>query len=384
MAHKRILITGAGGLLGFHAKALLHSVNASLEYAGKSPSYTVLTGSREDFEDGNRLAQLVHECDAVLHLAGINRATPDQVAKGNQAIATKLIAAMRQAGAKPHLVYANSSHIAGDSDYGRGKKAAGELLEAWADEVGSRYSNLVLPHIFGEGSVPFYNTVTATLCHQVAAGETPEIHDGARVELLHAGSAVERMLEVVHSGETGSVRMEGIELEVQELYSRLLAFKRMYDANELPDLKDRFVLNLFNTLRSFLFPAYYPKSLVLNVDARGNLFEAVKGGGGGQTFASWTEPGVVRGNHYHRYKMERFLVLSGKAKICIRRLFDSTVHSFDVSGDKPVAIDMPTLHTHSIINTGDEPLLTLFWAHELFDPEHPDTYAHNVDTQGDP
>ena len=114
------------------------------------------------------------------------------------------------------------------------------------------------------------------------------------------------------------------------------------------------------------------------------LFETVKGGGGGQTFASWTEPGVERGNHYHRHKMERFLVLSGQAKICIRRLFDSTVHSFNVSGDKPMAIDMPTLHTHSIINTGDEPLLTLFWAHEIFDPEYPDTYAHNVDTQGAP
>jgi UDP-2-acetamido-2,6-beta-L-arabino-hexul-4-ose reductase len=43
---------------------------------------------------------------------------------------------------------------------------------------------------------------------------------------------------------------------------------------------------------------------------------------------------------------------------------------------------MPTLHTHAIMNNGEEELVTLFWADEFFDPEHPDTYHEPVVAKG--
>jgi len=213
------------------------------------------------------------------------------------------------------------------------------------------------------------------LCHQVVLGEDPVINDGAKVELLHAGAAIDFMLGAFESCQTGSSRLTGKCISVDDLYNMLVSFRTSYQTNTYPDLSDPFIACLFNTYRSVEYPTAFPKELVLHSDQRGCLFEAVKGGGGGQTFLSWTEPGVERGNHFHRNKVERFLVISGSAEIRIRPLFEDRVDTFTVSGDKPAYVDMPTLHTHSIVNTGSEPLLTLFWTHELFDPENPDTFA---------
>ena len=113
-------------------------------------------------------------------------------------------------------------------------------------------------------------------------------------------------------------------------------------------------------------------------DARGSLWEVARAQGTGQTFVSWTEPGVSRGNHYHRHKVERFAVLSGSGRIRLRRLFTPDVHTYDLSGEAPGYVDMPTFCTHSIENTGSVPLLTLFWSGELFDPQNPDTWSEPV------
>ena len=116
----------------------------------------------------------------------------------------------------------------------------------------------------------------------------------------------------------------------------------------------------------------------MNTDQRGTLFEAVKGGGGGQTFLSTTQPGITRGDHFHLAKVERFLVVQGEATIRIRKVLDDEIWEYKVSGDAPAPVDMPVLHTHSIENTGDTELLTLFWTHDLFDQSNPDTYADKV------
>ena len=113
-------------------------------------------------------------------------------------------------------------------------------------------------------------------------------------------------------------------------------------------------------------------------DDRGMLFEAVKGGGGGQSFVSTTKHGVTRGDHFHLEKVERFLVLQGEAIIRVRKVLSDSVWEYRVSGNNPTPVDMPTLHTHSIENIGEAPLTTLFWTHAVYDPSNPDTYADKV------
>lgn len=378
----RVSVTGAGGLLGFHVRALLLARNGERLFKGEQPSYTVDEASREEFRDPDALARCVRGSDVVLHLAGINRAEPSEVEGGNERIADALVRALEAVDSSAHVVYANSTHAAGDSPYGRGKRRAAEKLGAWARRGSGRFTSVVLPHIFGEGGRTDYNTVTATLCNRVARGIAPEIHAGAAVELLHAGTAAEFMLECALTKQEGEVRMAGEQIAVDELYLRIKNIGDAMKADVFPDVTDPLELRLYNTYRYARFPEPFPLSLGLHVDERGRLFEAARGGGNGQTFLSWTHPGIQRGDHFHRRKVERFVVVEGQADIKIRRIFDDRVHVYSVNGSEPMAVDMPTLHTHSIVNTGDTPLLTLFWAHEIFDPKDPDTFMHPVIEDG--
>lgn len=370
----RIVITGAGGLLGWHAHARLHAANCAAAFRGEDAPFDIQALDRAAFNDDVTLNTAVQGAAAVLHFAGVNRAADDVVEAENPAIAARLVQMCQNAGSKPHIVYANSTHADSDTPYGRGKNGAAEVLGA----SGRRYTNMVLPHIFGEGARPFYNNVTATFIHQILAGEDVDLNPEGQVQLLHAGEAAQVAIDAAIEGRTGAIVPRPRPMGVQALFDLLSSYHESYGANIYPDLSDPFDLALFNTYRAASYPDHWPRPLKLNTDARGTLFEAVKGGGGGQTFLSTTKPGVTRGDHFHLGKVERFLVVQGEAVIRIRKVLGDEVWEYRVSGDAPAPVDMPTLHTHSIENVGDGDLLTLFWTHDLFDPAHPDTYADKV------
>lgn len=372
----KVVVTGAGGLLGWHAACRLRAANAMAQFRNEAEPFTVVALDRSDFNDQHRALAAFRDADAVLHFAGVNRAPDADIEDANLRIAEALLASVNAAGAKPHIVYANSTHAEKDTPYGRSKRRAGEAFGA----SGLAYTDLVLPHIFGECARPFYNNVTATLCRQVIDGATPSINPDGRVELLHAGAAAQSAIDAVVAGKTGRQFLAGKPVSVPDLHQKIAGFHQSYLANIVPDLSDPFDVALFNSYRAALYPDGFPRPLTLNTDPRGTLFEAVKGGGGrgGQTFLSWTEPGITRGDHFHLDKVERFLVVSGEAVIRIRRVLTDTVWEYRVSGERPAAVDMPTLHTHSIENVGEQPLLTLFWTNEIFDPAAPDTYRDRV------
>lgn len=371
---KRIVITGSKGLIGWHAHARLHAANCAAGFKGQPKPYDIVALDHDAFNDDSILRAALDGSHAVLHFAGVNRASDQEVEAANPEISTRLATACEVVQCKPHIVYANSTHAASDTPYGRSKRIAGEILS----QVGGRYTDMVLPHIFGECARPRYNNVTATFIEAVIAGATPEINPNGRVSLLHAGAAAQAALEAVINGSTGILRPEARDIAVTELLALLQQFHANYQDNIYPDLSDAFTLALFNSYRAALYPNGFPRPLKLNTDARGTLFEAVKGGGGGQTFLSSSVPGVTRGDHFHLNKVERFLVVQGEAVIRIRKVLSDEVWEYRVSGGAPAPVDMPTLHTHSIENTGDTDLLTLFWTHDLFDPANPDTFADKV------
>jgi len=370
----KIVVTGPAGLIGWHASARLHAVNCAARFKGEAAPHEVVLLDHAAFDDETTLRSAVDCADAVLHFAGVNRASDEKVEAGNPDIALRLVTACKDADAVPHIVYANSTHAVLDTPYGRSKRIAGEILEG----LGGRYTDLILPHIFGECARPRYNNVTATFVEAVIAGEVPEVNPEGEVALLHAGAAAQAALDAALHGQGGLVRPAARQTLVPELLHMLQRFHADYSANIFPDLSAPFTLSLFNSYRAALYPGGFPRPLKLNSDARGTLFEAVKGGGGGQTFLSTTEPGITRGDHFHLDKIERFLVVQGEAIIRIRKVLSNEVWEYRVSGDLPAPVDIPTLHTHSIENTGKSPLLTLFWTHQLFDHAAPDTYFDPV------
>ena len=370
----RIVVTGAAGLLGSHAAIRLHALNCAARFRGEPEPVELIRLDRAGFGDAERLAAAVAGADAVLHFAGVNRAPGEVLEAANPEIAEALAQACRTAGAAPHIVYANSTHAGNETPYGRSKARAGAILAG----IGGRFTDLVLPHVFGEGARPHYNNVTATLIDRLLAGETPEVNPEGRVELLHAGAAVGAAIGAVRAGRTGELRPRGRAMSVPGLLALLRRFHDLDAADVYPDLSDPFDAALYNTYRAATWPGRWPRPLKVNGDARGRLFEVAKAGGGGQTFVSTTGPGVTRGDHFHLAKVERFLVLAGEAVIRVRRALGDEVWQWRATGDEPAAVDMPTLHTHSIENVGAGPLTTLFWANEIFDPARPDTYADPV------
>lgn len=371
---KRIVITGARGLLGYHASVRLHAANCAAGYKGEPLPYDLQRLDRDAFGSDAKLRAALTGADIVLHFAGVNRGDPAEVEAANPAIAKRLVDACCAAGVRPHVVYANSTHAAGQTPYGRGKARAAEVIAG----LGGGMTDLMLPHIFGEGARPYYNNVTATLIDQILQGVTPAMNPDGRVNLLHAGSAVGTAIDAGLAGHISRIAPAGREVTVAALHAMLQAFHDLYRANVYPPFMDDFEVALFNTYRAATYPDGWPRVLKVNSDRRGDLFEAVKGGSGGQTFLSTTLPGVIRGDHFHLGKVERFLVLRGEAVIRMRRVLSTKTHEYRVTGGVPASVDMPTLYTHSIENVGTGPLLTLFWTHEQFDPQRPDTYADKV------
>jgi len=370
----RIAVTGAKGLLGWHAAARLHAVNCAARFRGETSPHELRLLDHKGFDDDATLHAAVAGADAVLHFAGVNRGPDAEVEAANPSIAQRLIEACLRTSTTPHIVYANSIHARKDTPYGRSKRIAGEILEA----APGQFSQLMLPHIFGECARPYYNNVTATLIDQIWSGEEPTINPAGKVSLLHAGVAANLAIGAALSDQAGTRPLAGRDLAIADLYDRLREFHEFYSAGVFPLLDDAFDLALFNSYRTGGYPKFYPRQLDPRRDARGVLFESSRAHGASQTFVSTTLPGRSRGDHFHTDLVERFLVVSGRATIRIRKVLTDEVHSFEVSGDEPVAIDMPPLHTHHIVNDSDRDVVTFFWSHRLFDPADPDTFADPV------
>lgn len=365
----KVGITGAGGMLGTHLRAYFHGL-ADLE---------VRAADRETFASGG-LADFVDGCDAILHLAGMNRGEDAEVAQTNLDLTRQLIEALDARGSTAHVLFSSSTHIERDTAYGTSKREAAAMLSTWAQRSGGKFTNVILPGVFGEGGKPFYNSVVSTFCHQLATGEMPTPHNDGPIEQIHAQDVARRFETLLRGGTVGDVRLQGQEMTVYGLLDTLSGMRDLYAQHIIPDLREDIRRDLFNTYRSYLYPGHYPVALTLHTDPRGSLFEAIKSPNGGQSFMSTTHRGITRGNHYHTRKVERFLVTGGEAEIKLRHLFGTEIQTFRVSGEEPSYVDIPTLHTHNITNVGAVTLTTLFWTHELFDPAQPDTVAEAVES----
>jgi UDP-2-acetamido-2,6-beta-L-arabino-hexul-4-ose reductase len=365
-----IAVTGADGFLGWHVRCALYREGAVIRPI-----------SRATFGDDCSLRAALDGADAVIHAAGVNRAPSEtDIIAGNIQPATRLAAALGATGGPQTVIYANSVQSETGGAYGESKARAAELLASCVDAKGGRFVDLVLPHLFGEFGRPHYNSAVTTFAHQLAIGEQPILTGDTELELLHAQDVATNMIEAIDSDAFGRARLHGRRIDVAAalgLLRRLTA--RYVGESTIPSFADRFELQMFNMLRASLYTAgFYPHQLRRHDDERGAFTELCRADGLGQTSFSTSAPGVKRGEHYHVDKIERFVVVLGEARICIRRLLTTETSIYDVSGRTPAIVDMPPLCTHNIINSGEEILGTVFWAGDHFNPDNPDSYAEPV------
>jgi UDP-2-acetamido-2,6-beta-L-arabino-hexul-4-ose reductase len=167
-----------------------------------------------------------------------------------------------------------------------------------------------------------------------------------------------------------------------ELSQRIQSIHDIRTSLVIPNLEDLLNKFLYATYISYLPTDAFSYNLTKNSDNRGWLAEFVKSQQFGQVFISKTKPGISRGDHWHKTKIEKFLVVEGEAEISFRKKIDTQeVIRYRVTGDDMEVLDIPVGYVHKIKNVGSTDLITIFWANEMLDKENPDTYYEPVDKE---
>jgi UDP-2-acetamido-2,6-beta-L-arabino-hexul-4-ose reductase len=221
--------------------------------------------------------------------------------------------------------------------------------------------------------------VVATFCNNIAKGLPIEIHDPTKeVKLVYVDDVVNKVLEIISGNENNT--FTGIkevfpqyEINLGSLAEKIHSFRESRNNLLLPEVDDDFTKKLYSTYLSYLPEGEFSYKLTARVDNRGSLTELLKSSKIGQIFVSTTKPGITRGNHYHHTKTEKFIVIKGTAEIKFRKIDDDKVITYKVNGDNIEVVDIPPGYTHSITNTGNEEVITLFWSNEIFNADKPDT-----------
>lgn len=369
----KIGITGKAGFVGKHLYNTL----------GLYPEqYERISFERNFFEDDNLMDEFIAQCDIIVHLAAVNRhAEPSKIYSINIELAQKLRDSLVRTNAKPHIVFSSSTQEERNNPYGNAKKEAREILSAWALDSNAKFTGLIIPNVFGPFGNPYFNSVVATFCHQLAHKVVPKIEVDGELKLIYVSELVDEILKCFGGKGNAHLRIaHTYQIKVSEILSLLKTYKEDYlHLGIIPSFSSNFELNLFNTFRCYIdnknhFPVHFKK----NVDPRGAFVEVIKLNVGGQVSFSTTVPEITRGNHFHTRKIERFAVIKGKALIQLRQIGTTDVLDFYLDGEEPSYVDMPIWYTHNIKNIGEEELYTIFWINEFYNPEDPDTFMETV------
>lgn len=395
-----ILITGAHGFIGKNLAMALQNIRD-----GKDHTHSDLN-IREiyEYDIDTTAEQLVDFCktaDFVFHLAGVNRPqTVEEYLPGNTGSLELLISSLKQANNCCPVMLASSAQASligryAGSEYGKAKFACEEQLRSYATETGADVFIYRFPNVFGKWCRPNYNSAVATFCHNIA-NDLPITVDNplTELELLYIDDLVAELLEVlvgnVHRcNYDGLTPIDGEDFcyvplthrvtlgKIVELLSCFHTQSKTLLMPEIPKLS--FEKKLYSTYLSYLPTEKIAFPLQMNVDDRGSFTELLKTQKCGQFSVNITKPGVTKGQHWHNSKWEFFIVVAGHGLICERKLGTDEIIEFEVSGENIKAVHMLPGYTHSITNLSKtDDLVTLMWANECFDSNHPDTFFEEV------
>ncbi len=383
-----ILITGAGGFVG-------KNLVAELTARGYS---ALLCFEKEDTPD--TLDEYCRKAAFVVHLAGVNRPKdPSEFYAGNSGLTDLLLSDLEAAGNACPVLVTSSVQAALDNDYGRSKLQAEEAIFAHGQRVGAPVYVFRMEGVFGKWCRPNYNSVVATFCHNVARGLPIQVRDpDFALPLVYIDDVVTCILDAMEKGEAvrdgeGRCRIHPVHtVTLGQLAGTIQNFAkarggaaaRALGADGLPTLAvpelaaGSFEKKLYSTYLSYLPTDEFAYDLNMHCDARGSFTEFLRTPERGQVSVNISKPGIVKGNHWHHTKNEKFLVVKGEGIIRFRQIFSDEVIEYRVSGDKLQVVDIPCGYTHNIENVGEGDMVTVMWANEAFDPSHPDTYAIQV------
>ncbi len=397
----KILVTGAKGFVGRNLCAQLKNIRD-----GKARNYAVEVEEVFEYDldsSPDQLDKWCADCDFVFNLAGVNRPqSNEEFMQGNFGFASTLLDTLRQHDNTCPVMLSSSQQASltgrfGNSEYGRSKKAGEDLFLQYQAATGAKVLVYRFPNLFGKWCRPNYNSAVATFCNAVANDLPYTVNDpSVELELLYIDDLVDEMIAAIR-GDEHRCEFEGLEVMPQpdgrycyvptthkatlgQIVSLLHQFAEQPKTLLIPEIPaNSLAKKLYSTYLSYLPKEKVAFPVNMNVDARGSFTELVHTLNCGQVSINISKPGVTKGQHWHNTKWEFFIVVAGHGLIRERKIGTDEVIEFEVSGDKIEAVHMLPGYTHNIINLSDtENLVTVMYANEVFDANHPDTFFEPV------
>ncbi len=365
----KVLVTGANGFVG---RNLISNLNLREEIE-------ILKYDKDNTPED--LDKFTKECDFVFHLAGVNRRQdPKEFMEGNFGFTSVLLDKLKEHKNKAPIMISSSIQAELDNDYGKSKKAGEDLIFKYGKDNKVKVFVFRFPNLFGKWCRPNYNSVIATWCNNVAHNEDIRVDDESKeLNLAYIDDVCNELIKCLDNKETKNGDYCVVPITYKKTLGEISSLIKSFKANDryimVPSTGDVFTKDLYATYISYVPVEELVVDLEEHRDDRGVFCELVRTKEAGQVSVSTTNPNILRGGHYHNTKMERFIVIKGKAKITFEHVIDHNKFEFEVSGDKLQYVTIPVGYQHCINNIGDTELVMILWANELFDPEIPDTFV---------
>ena len=398
-----ILVTGAKGFVG---KNLVENLK-NLRDGKNRTRPNIHVEEIYEYDIDSTLEQLDDYCakaDFVFNLAGVNRPKdPEEFKAGNFGFASTLLNTLKKHNNLAPVMLSSSIQATlsgrfGKSEYGLSKKAGEDLFFDYAAETGAKVLVYRFPNLAGKWCRPNYNSAVATFCNNIANDLPIKVNDpSTELELLFIDDLVNEMFDALE-GHEHHCEFDGVEAVADPngkycyapvthkatlgyIVECLQKFNDEPATLQMPSVPEgSYEKKLYSMYLSYLPESKVCIDLKGAVDNRGSFTEVIKTLDHGQVSINVSKPGITKGEHWHNTKWEIFVVVSGHGLIEERKIGSDEVLQFEVSGDKLQAVYMLPGYTHNIINLSDtENLVTLMWANEIFDPDHPDTYREFVE-----
>jgi len=370
-----ILITGSEGFIGRNLR----------QHLSERTDLTLLLFDRD--QNQKDLEEMTQSADVIFHLAGINRPQdPKEFETGNAGLTADLLNLLETrivaTGQVIPIVLTSSIQALAENPYGLSKRKAENLVFDFAARTGTDAYVFRLPNVFGKWCLPNYNSAVATFCHNIARGLPIQINDpNASLTLVYIDDVIEQFIGII-DGKGCERDSEGFaklsttySTTVGDVAEQILSFQESRATMITERVGTGLIRALHSTYLSYLPKESFSYTIPQHADARGIFVEMLKTKDSGQFSFFTAHPGITRGGHYHHSKTEKFLVIKGQARFKFQHVLTGETHEIITTGDHSEIVETVPGWTHDVTNIGEEELIVMLWANEIFDRDKPDTYA---------
>ncbi|QJB69747.1 UDP-2-acetamido-2,6-beta-L-arabino-hexul-4-ose reductase [Parasphingorhabdus halotolerans] len=325
------------------------------------------------------------DVDMVFHLSGVNRPKdPAEFIEGNVGFTGLICDSLVRVAPKAAIVFSSSTQAAIDNEYGGSKKTAEDVLIKHGETTGAAVMISRLTNVFGKWSRPNYNSAVATFCHNIANDLPITVNNpDAPLKLVYIDDVIASLIGLLNENTRPSGFFDvtpEYDTTVGEVADIIRSFRESRTSLVTPPVGEGLVRALYSTYVSVFTPKQFAYDLPMHGDPRGTFSEMLKTPDCGQFSYFTAHPGITRGEHYHHSKTEKFLVLKGKANFGFRHIETNETHNIVTSGKKAQVVETVPGWTHDITNIGDDEMIVMLWANEVFDRDRPDTIAMKVNS----